>query len=260
MPSPATDSRWTPLRPDLDAGGSLTVFYADPLARVPVRGVTRPGDNKADPNIETLTYGLFSTCGQRMRSGIVRDRRGLLFFTATWGGQRVLAGYYRLAWYGHVTSLTRRDFALAAAAGRFDSEPLSLADIDARLGTSFARPFRGALTLSPAEATRLADLLESRPDGTDRYLDEIDRLERFNLYHGQSRYLGWDRQHPFAWDDADAILADGPPTQTEAVSNTSPTGRWACTACRYEFENRSRLRLCPHCSAAGALAPALEST
>ena len=47
------------------------MYLADDLSRLPVRHITRPHDNKSDPNIETGTYGLFSTCENQMRSGIV---------------------------------------------------------------------------------------------------------------------------------------------------------------------------------------------
>lgn len=254
---PPDDPRWLPLAPAPDAGGTLSVYYADDLAAVPVREITRLGDNKADPNIETGTYGLFSTCGRRPRSGIVRNRRRFLFFTSTWGGGRVLAGYYRLGWYAYTTSQADRDYALAAEAVRFDADPLPLAAVDDRLGTDYNRFFRSTRTLSGDEAARLADLLDGRPDGTDHYLAEIDRLERFNRCYGGHRYNGWGRDEPFTWDDADSRLADGPPTGTRTVSNASPSGWWACTApnCAHTFENRSRLRVCPSCDAAGTLAP-----
>ena len=47
------------------------MYLPDDLSRLPVRHITRPHDNKSDPNIETGTYGLFSTCEHQMRSGIV---------------------------------------------------------------------------------------------------------------------------------------------------------------------------------------------
>src|SRR5450631_819859 len=38
--------------------GYLSFYIADDLSRLPVRAVTLPGNNKADPNLETATYGL----------------------------------------------------------------------------------------------------------------------------------------------------------------------------------------------------------
>jgi hypothetical protein len=64
---------WKPL-----AGGGtgyLSFYYSEPLARYPIRHITRPADNKSDPNIETATYGLFSICERQMRGKLVREGR-----------------------------------------------------------------------------------------------------------------------------------------------------------------------------------------
>ncbi len=81
--------------------GYLSVYFSDPLARWPVREITRPGDNKSDPNIETGTYGLFSTCEPGMRNRIVHDGAATIFFMTTRkrGAGRVLAGYYQIGWF-----------------------------------------------------------------------------------------------------------------------------------------------------------------
>ena len=101
---------WIAIPIPQDAGGCLSVYYSDPLSRVPVREVTRPGDNKSDPNIETLTYGLFSTCGRAMRSGMVGRGDRYLFFATKRGAGRVLTGYYDLCWYAEANSAADRDF------------------------------------------------------------------------------------------------------------------------------------------------------
>ena len=77
------------------------MYYSEPLARWPVREITRPGDNKSDPNIETGTYGLFSTCEPGMRNRIVHDGAATIFFLTTRkrGEGRVLSGYYHVGWY-----------------------------------------------------------------------------------------------------------------------------------------------------------------
>src|SRR5688572_1746046 len=111
---------WRELNPLLAAGGYLSYYYSDVLSPVPVRGVTLPANNKSDPNVETLTYGLFSTCGHSMRASIVANRVPYIFFVTNRGGQRILTGYYRLRWYAP-GPLQRRpaDYALAAEHGRF---------------------------------------------------------------------------------------------------------------------------------------------
>ena len=66
---------WMRLQPAHPVVGYLSIYIRDSLARYPVRDITRINDNKSDPHIETLTYGLFSTCEEKMRHGVVRDGR-----------------------------------------------------------------------------------------------------------------------------------------------------------------------------------------
>ncbi len=91
-----------PWRELSDAGrGYLSVYFSEPLARWPVREITRPADNKSDPNIETGTYGLFSTCEPSMRNRIVNDGAATVFFLTTRRKHqgRVVSGYYHVGWY-----------------------------------------------------------------------------------------------------------------------------------------------------------------
>ena len=60
---------WTALEVNTPATGYLSVYLSEDLSRLPIRAITRPYDNKSDPNIETGTYGLFSTCERAMRAG-----------------------------------------------------------------------------------------------------------------------------------------------------------------------------------------------
>ena len=71
---------WRPLDPAAPATGYASYYLSDELARWPVRAITRIKDNKSDPNLETGTYGLFSTCQREMRSGIVHDPPRYIFF------------------------------------------------------------------------------------------------------------------------------------------------------------------------------------
>src|SRR5205823_2091966 len=108
---------WHPLDANVDAGAYLSVYLSCDIARFPVRDVTRLGDNKSDPNLETLTYGLFSTCEPTMRKSIANRRIGAIYFlTRVESLGRVLVGMYDLGWFAEVDS---GDFALAARSARF---------------------------------------------------------------------------------------------------------------------------------------------
>src|SRR5260370_12125081 len=126
VPRPPPVGRWTKLD-DANGAGYLSVYLSEPLARYPVRHITRPADNKSDPNIETATFGLFSTCEQQMRAKIVREGRPYLFFAAKHGEKRrALTGYYRIAWYAESPGgVANGDYALAASDSKFiDTTPL----------------------------------------------------------------------------------------------------------------------------------------
>jgi hypothetical protein len=107
--------------PLTDSGrGYLSVYYSEPLARYPIREITRCADNKSDPNIETRTYGLFSTCEPQMRARIVFDGAGTLFFVTSHADKRrAVTGYYTIGWYTEgALGARNRDYALAASAIR----------------------------------------------------------------------------------------------------------------------------------------------
>src|SRR3989304_4379671 len=134
---------WQELKPRPGAGGYVSFYYSDDLSRLPVRWVTKPADNKSDPNLETLTYGLFSTCARSMRAAIVKRRCPHLFFVTARKKERVLTGYYRLRWYADGVFGGIRDFCLAADGARFIEKAIPLPEVDQKCGTHLAVPFRG---------------------------------------------------------------------------------------------------------------------
>src|ERR1044071_3989814 len=105
---------WRELKSPEDAAGYLSIYYSDDLSPLPIRWVTKPGDHKSDPNLETLTYGLFSTCGPQMRAGVVSRNSEYLFFATARKGERVLTGYYHLGWYAQGVYEGKTDYCLAA--------------------------------------------------------------------------------------------------------------------------------------------------
>lgn len=71
---------WRDLVPNESADSYLSFYLPDELSALPVRGITLPANNKSDPNLETQTYGLFSTCSHVMRASIVARRCPYIFF------------------------------------------------------------------------------------------------------------------------------------------------------------------------------------
>lgn len=229
--------------------GYLSFYIADDLSRLPVRAVTLPGNNKADPNLETATYGLFSTCERLMRAGIVARGTEYLFFLTNPGSRgRRLTGYYRLKWY---YQHAHGDFAVAATEQHFVAPALGPNDLPQELGALVFAPFRGYRSLEAEATTALLALLQARPDATPEYLAEIDRLERFNAYHTGNRH--WNSKEPFSWEVARGYVKTG--NVPAATSNVSPTNQWKCRKCSAVVYNRALLRSCPHCQGLGTLEP-----
>lgn len=236
-------------------GGYLTIYYSDDMSPLPTRWVTKPGDNKSDPNIETLTYGLFSTCSPAMRKSIARRRCKYLFFGTARRGQRVLSGYYRIRWSTQ-GPLGQSDVCLAADKARFLKDPIPFSKVDTTCGTDISSWFRGMRRITEPQCRKMVKLLNSRPDATNLYLQEIDRLERFNLRYGGYRYIGWKQTDPFSWAYARSYLkkwaaASGAP----ASANSSPSGVWQCVSCKQTLKNKALLKRCPNCGAMGTLRP-----
>lgn len=244
----------TPAQP---TEGYLSYYYADELGRWPVRAITRIKDNKSDPNIETATYGLFSTCQERMRSGIEHNRPSHVFFVCKpRGNPRQVTGYYELGW-STPGSLRRRtrDFALAARSMRF-IDPIDLAALPGTLPADLAGRWRLNKRLDAAHTRALLAVINGRPDRTVDYLAEVDRLERINAFHSGFRYPSWRRIEPFTWNDAARYLEETPlDPDASKVRNSSPTGWWHCTACPELTENAALLKACPHCHRIDTLRP-----
>jgi hypothetical protein len=250
---------WRELAIPAEPAGYLSIYYSDDLSGLPVREVTRPGDNKSDPNVETQTYGMFSTCGRSLRAGIVERGHRYLFFATNRGGQRVLSGYYDLRWYAESSSKAERDYCLAARAARFVLKPIPLATVDRRCGTTTANPFRSFRRLKSDECLAVKALIDEMPDATGEYVKEIRRLERFNRFHGGYRYIGWKQDEEFSWGMAGKYLQKASTgAKKEKTVNSSPSDLWRCGACESVSANKSLLRACPDCGALATLEPIAE--
>jgi hypothetical protein len=244
---------WEPLA---DAGrGYLSVYYSDPLARYPVREVTRPADNKSDPNIETLTYGLFSTCEPQMRNRIVQDGAATLFFVTSHRSlPRAITGYYIIGWHTPGTrGAQNRDHALAARTARF-IDPVPVTSLPGELADVCATQYRTCKPTSPETTAALRQLVDTHPNRMPDYLGELHRLEQFARARTGFAYPSWGREQGFSWDDAPAYYyVESRPTAD--APNSSRTGKWRCTACQHVITNAALLKRCPVCGAMATLMP-----
>lgn len=243
-----------PWRPLTDNGaGYLSFYYSDPLARYPVRELTKRSDNKSDPNIETGTYGLFSTCEPHMRNKIVTNGIGSLFFVTRLGDRgRHLTGYYTIGWYTEgVRGAKNKDWALAASQIRLIS-PIPLADIAAAVPACAGR-FRTQKPVDAATTAKLRKIVDSHDDITDRYVSEVHRIERFAKSRTGYSYPSWGRFLGFTWDDAAQFYFRGDGAVT--APNSTPSGRWRCVACGAVVPNAALLKQCPACREMATLTP-----
>jgi hypothetical protein len=237
--------------------GYVSYYLCDELARWPVRAVTRIKDNKSDPNLETGTYGLFSTCEEKMRSGIVASAPRYLFFvTRPRKAGRQLTGMYELGWWAPGSlHLRTRDFALAARAIRF-IDPVPLEQLPGELAGLLSGKWRLNKRLDSEHTAALVRYVASRPDKTSDYLQEVDRVERINQFHSGYRYPTWRREDPWSWADAARYLkAAAVDPDAPKIRNSSPTGWWRCTQCGEATENAALLKACPACHELDTLRP-----
>lgn len=251
---------WKSLEVPPQPEGYISYYYSDDISPLPVRWVTKPGDNKSDPNLETSTYGLFSTCSPDMRTGVVRNGRPYIFFVTNRNGVRVLTGYYHIKWYAEGAFPGDWDFSIAADKVHFVDSPISLVEIDKKLGTTLAKRFRIYKGISHDVCCKLQALLDSYNDCTPYYLEEIDRLERFNQQHGKYRYIGWMQNEKFSWEYARRYLEPSFKESSEQVmpqkvKNSNDGDQWICSACKGVFVNKALLRKCPNCGELASLQP-----
>jgi len=192
---------WTPLKPGDGKKAALSFYYSDPFSEVPVREVTHKNDPKADPNLETMTYGLFSICNRGMRATIVNEGIELVFFCTNRAGVRVLTGFYRIGWYYKVPR-GKNEYMLAANEVRFVAPGFPLHELTPYLrGVRLDKQFRTFRYINGKTAERLYLLIKDAPDATPQYVSEINRLEQLTLKRNGYIYRA---KYPngFSWDVA----------------------------------------------------------
>ena len=147
---PPTNQPWKPINFPDEPQGSLVYYFSDDRCKLPVRHVTREGDNKADPNLETGTYGLFTTCYFPSRKQIFGNQRKWLFFTTkhAYTGGDVIPGFYTLSHYAqHPGRLN--DYAFAAETVHFVEEPIRTQDFYDAVNINVDPLPRGSKGLGP---------------------------------------------------------------------------------------------------------------
>lgn len=250
---------WVAIEPNATSPSVLEFYHSAKHAYLPVRDIGRlkcirrrlVADNKSDPNLETATFGLCSTCSMKMRSSAVQHQSPYIFFFCQWPvnghSQRCLAGFYELGW--HCPNGTqRRDYALAATRQHFVAKPIPFAVLDQRFCCDLTKPFRLFKLVPPDLASRLRDILLEQPNATSRYLREIQRLEGINFAGTGYRYVNFKRRQSYDWGIVEALRSVlGQASVLDSVSNNSPSGWWQCSGCEEFFPSGSRLALCPGC-------------
>jgi len=208
---------WTPLKQGESKLAALSFYYSDPHSEIPVREITKENDNKADPNLETKTYGLFSTCERAMRARAVADGFDHILFCTRREGTRVLTGYYELGWYckmppvkGYSKKSVLPDYALSARRVHFIIKGFPLDELTGYLdGTQLGSRFRTFRYIDKGTADKLVRLLNEIPDETRGFLTETRRLEATNIAKWGYAYRNWKRTKGFDWSVATKYLGAG---------------------------------------------------
>jgi hypothetical protein len=285
---------WHPLAPnspwvksEARPTGRLIYHYSADFARLPCRDVTkladtispdgvRRADNKSDPNLETLTFGMWSTCDQQYRQTIGDQAGRYLFFRTNWPtpNHPVLTGFYYVGWYldsWYVAPPGRSrgarvvtDRFLAAQEAHFVAKPIPIADAADLIGYDSADlRRRSVIEFEPNDAAALRNLLLEQPDHTKAFLDEIRRLEYCNLASTGRRYVNWDRTQGFSWLLAkpcvDLAARPRPSNVVQAAwGHGVKNGVWACDGCQRTIASPRPIKLCSQCSDGGCFLPVAE--
>lgn len=234
----------------------------------------RRADNKSDPNLETLTFGMWSTCDQTYRTHIGEENGRYLFFRTNWSNQAVLTGFYEIGWYldsWYVAPAGKSkpprivtDRFLAAKHAHFVAEPIPVDDAAEAVGLNPAKFHRrSVIGFNEKQTADLRKLLLEQPDATPQYVEEIHRLEQVNLASTGRRYVNWDRITGFDWTAAEVCMklaARPKPSDTVRAAwlNGTREGIWECTGCNQTIASPRPIKLCSRCDDGGCFLPTLE--
>ena len=190
--------------PNRSQTGRLVYYYSNQKAALPVRDVQKSWDEKADPNLETMTYGVFSTCTPIGRKNAFEHGDEFLFFYTNWGGTRIVTGYYEIGSYlvtgfiNRLGSITYHfsDYAFLARNSHFVKIGIPLGvhgekrweRVRVRDTGIIGYGYRTTQQISSAETKILKGMLDAQDDATGDYVREIHRLEKENVSKYGARY------------------------------------------------------------------------
>lgn len=194
---------WKPLIEN-DSRAILTFYYGDSNSSiVPIRDISHKYDPKVEPNYETSTYGLFSTCNPPARKSIAVNGIRYNLFCTRRKNARVLTGYYE---YGWVFEYKKNDYMLAARKTRFISPGFPLDElVYYTKDISINRRFRCWKYLSSKTALKLIHLINSTPNSINDYINETKKQEKETVNNYGKIYH--KRIKGYSWIDAETLLS-----------------------------------------------------
>lgn len=214
---PPSQVIWQKIKKNNEATAHLAYYYSNQKTEFPVRDVAKKWDNKSDPNIETKSYGMFSTCMPPARKNMVKRGDSYIFFFTRRNKQRILTGYYELDKFVP-TGITPtrggkpskfKDIALLAKRTHFvrDGIPFTgktWSKIKSKhIHENEIKGFgpRDFVNVDAKMTKKLKKLLDEQKDITAEYVKEIHNLENINKENHGKKYPTWKRNNGFTTKD-----------------------------------------------------------
>lgn len=267
-------SKWKKITKSKKITGHIATYYSNDKAKLPVRDVSKLWDSKADPNIETRTYGVFTTCMPASRKNMVQRGDSFIFFFTHWRGKRFLTGYYELDEFidtgitpmGNGKEYKYKDYGLTAKKMHFvkdlipfngelwskiEPEKCSQDGIDGYGPRNF-KAIDEKLTI------KLKTILDLKPDATKEYLKEIRKLEKENVDKYGFKYPSWNRSDGFTKKDINEFIPHLATKPKSHISSQSyipmkeklpiSTRTYECLNCGWKMEGQMcQLKKCSRC-------------
>ena len=100
-----------------------------------------------------------------------------------------------------------RDIVLAASKIKFINPGVNLPELTGYLeGMDVSKRFRTFKRLDAKRTEKLLKLIDETEDSTDKYLEEIVKLEETNRINVGYAYPNWKQKGGFSWSDARSYL------------------------------------------------------